>query len=223
MKRKSPKSPVIQPSPRELIILAADKDTEFALRGLLTRHPSIPMRALAEGTNYSIFNHTEHDPGCLLGSHDFLRSQATRYRHALVVFDLEGCGKSGPPESLEAEVEQRLEAAGWKDRARAIVTDPELEIWVWTRSTHVDRILGWADRLPDLRQWLTDQRFLIEGQPKPVRPKEAYLAALRKSGYRHSPSLFEELAERMSLEGCTDRAFSKLRDTLAMWFPLHGR
>jgi hypothetical protein len=57
---------------------------------------------------------------------------------------------------------------------------------------------------------------------KPQRPKEALRSALRRSGRPHSARIFQELAERVSLQ-VHERAFDKLRQALQTWFPLEGR
>ena len=45
---------------RDLVVLAADKDMEHALRGLLSRHKSLPIRQIV----FDIFVHSEHDAAC---------------------------------------------------------------------------------------------------------------------------------------------------------------
>jgi hypothetical protein len=62
-----------------------------------------------------------------------------------VLFDYYGCGAEHEmaPEEIEDEVEEKLSRSGWEDRARCVVIDPELEVWVWSDSPEVDRCLGW--------------------------------------------------------------------------------
>ena len=45
---------------RDLVVLAADKDMEHALRGLLSRHESLPIRQIV----FDIFVHPEHHAAC---------------------------------------------------------------------------------------------------------------------------------------------------------------
>jgi len=201
----------------DLFCLAADRDIEQSLQGLLTRPQSLQIRPITA----MIGTHPNRDPGCYLRAHDFLRSFRRGFVHALVVFDREGCGnESHSREELEREVEDRLQGAGWGDRARVVVMDPELEAWVWSDSPQVDKALGWAGRAPALRSWLIERRFLEEGAPKPGRPKEAVEEALRCVRKPRSSSVYRELAESVSLERCRDPAFAKLRLTLQDWFGL---
>ena len=105
------------------------------------------------------------------------------------------------------------------ERARAIVLSPELEVWVWSNSPHVDDVAGWKNRQPSLLSWMIDQGWLEEGEVKPGRPKEAFQAALREARIPRSASLYQRIAEKVSLRGCEDRAFLKFKDLLKDWFP----
>lgn len=204
----------VAPPPRDLVALVADKNVEFALRGLLSRPAALGIRPVA----FRVFVHPERDPGCLRKAAAFLRPQTAFFRHALVVFDREGCGKDEQPRTdLETEVERGLAGAGWDDRAAVVVIDPELENWVWSDSPEVDRVLGWTELLP-VRDWTRSQGFTWS-HGKPARPKEAMQAALRHVRKPRSSALFAALAQRVGLERCHDPAFGKLRACLQRWFP----
>jgi hypothetical protein len=200
----------------DLIVLAADSNAQHGVRGLLRRHESLGIRPIT----YEVFVHAERDPGCLRRSHDFLRTQVSRFNHAIVLFDHEGCGDSRPRTELEADVESMLAASGWdRGRCRAVIVDPEFDAWVWSGSPHVDLVLGWAQRTPKLRPWLEAQGFLSAGQTKPERPKEAMERALQEARRPRSSARYAEIAEKVTLSGCVDPAFEKLKQTLVEWFP----
>jgi hypothetical protein len=201
---------------KDLVVLVADKNTEFALKGLLSkRGRALRIRSIT----FDIFVHVERDPGCLNRAHDFLRPHSGRYRHALVMFDHDGCGQEHKDRAaLEQQVEVQLSQAGWNDRAAAVVLDPELEIWVWSDSPHVEQALGWQDRTPGLRSWLVDSKLLKAGEAKPKDPKKAVEEALRFARKPRSSTVYQEIASSVSFESCTDAAFLKLRDTLSRWF-----
>lgn len=201
---------------KDLVVLVADKDAEQAIRALLQRGPSMAMRNVSS----DVFVHPERDPGCRSRGVAFLRSFARQYRNALLVFDLEGCGREDPGrEALEAELEDELARNGWQQRAAVIILQPELEIWVWSDSPILDRIVGWRDRQPALRKWLEDRGFLKQDDTKPTRPKEALDAALRQVQQRHSSSIFFQLASEIGLSRCTDPAFDKFKTLMRKWFP----
>jgi hypothetical protein len=200
---------------KELVVLTADKNCQFALCGLLTRFKALGIRQVMP--DYRI--HPQKDPGIIRGAHDFLRSFTKTHVHALVIMDREGSGR----ESLDrVEMEERLQTelskAGWGERAAAVVIDPELEVWVWSDSPHVATELGWSQRVPDLWTWLRHKALLAERSFKPERPKEALEAALREVRKPRSSALYRALAEKVGLSKCTDPAFTKLKAVLHGWF-----
>lgn len=200
---------------RDLVVLVSDKNMEFAIRGLLSRHKALGIRPV----DYEAFFHPEKDPGCFLRGHDFLRLFCGRFSYALVMFDREGCGRDAVPVSeLEAEVEERLARSGWGSRGAAIVLDPELDVWVWVDSPHVDSVLGWQGKSPTLREWLANTGLWPRNALKPLHPKFALEEALRLVRKPRSSSLYRDLAERVTLSGCTDSAFARFKITLQRWF-----
>ena len=203
------------PAQFDLVVLVPGRDEQAALEGILDRPAALGIRAVS--VVYQ--RHPDRDPGCFLRAHDFLRSQARRARHALVMFDRQGCGQEGATrEDLERTVEGRLAVSGWGDRAAVVVIDPELEVWVWSDSPRVADGLGW--RQGELDAWLREQGFLVGEGSKPSRPKEAVQGALSISHKRRSSAIYRELAASVSLHSCTDPAFRKLRDVLVRWFGL---
>jgi hypothetical protein len=133
---------------------------------------------------------------------------------------LHGSGRDNSPRvDLENEAERRLAKSGWDRRGSVIVVAPELEIWVWSDSPHVDDILGWKDQEQSLKNWLIEEGHLKENATKPDDPKTAFLDALRKVRKPRSASLFAALAKCVSVDRCRDPAFKKLRTVLGKWFP----
>ena len=186
------------------------------MRGLLSRHKSLPIRQIA----FDIFVHPQHDAACATRGVPFLSPLSQRYQHALLILDHEGSGRETmSPDDLQAALNQEFRASAWGERGKAIVLAPELETWVWSDSPHVAAVAGWAERRPRLRQWLNDHGLWNEQESKPPRPKEAFHAALHASGVARSASLYQQLAERVSLNRCADRSFHDLRTTLSGWFP----
>jgi hypothetical protein len=199
---------------KDVVFLVSDDQMKFAVEGLLSRGLALGFQNIS----FDIYVHPNKDPGCLLRAHDFLRAFHRQYRCALVMFDREGCGREGAAEDLEREVEQRLSAAGWGDRAAVVVIDPELEIWVWSDSQQVDDALGWTGHKPPLKQWLRDESHIIGNAMKPHRPKEALEKALRLARKARSSAIFLELAKHVSVRRCQDRAFLKFKGILQRWF-----
>ncbi|HXG86411.1 MAG TPA: hypothetical protein VNI84_20500 [Pyrinomonadaceae bacterium] len=202
---------------KDLVVLAADKNTQFTLQGLFSRNQSLGIRDIA--TSSDIFVHPQRDPGCYNQCVNFLRSFKGVYNYGLVIFDREGSGQETKTrEEIEAELEQQLSDSGWNDRIAVIVIEPELESWVWSDSPHVERILGWDEQIISLKDWLVNQNFLESNQVKPSRPKEAMDGAIRQVKKPHSSSIFLQLAEKVSLNRCQDNSFLKLKTILQLWF-----
>ncbi len=200
---------------KDLVLLVADEQMKCAVEGLLSRGAALGFHDIS----FDLYVHPHKDPGCLLRAHEFLRQFHRQYRHALVMFDREGCGRDAVQAGdLEREVEQRLAVAGWNQRAAVVVIDPELECWVWSDSPQVDTALGWTGRVPALRQWLRDVEYVSGDAVKPSRPKEAMEQALRLVRKARSSAIFRQLARNVSVNRCSDRAFGRFRAVLAGWF-----
>lgn len=201
---------------RDLVVLVADKDMEHALKGLFARPQSMSIRPVV----YDTFVHPQHDPACARRGVSFLARMSTQYDHGLLLFDHEGSGREATPsDELQREIDGHLATSAWGERAKAVVVDPELEAWVWSPPPHVDDVAGWTGRAPSLREWLVTEGWLREGAPKPARPKAAFHSALRAAGVARSASLYQQIAERVSLRRCEDRSFRRLQRTLQEWFP----
>jgi hypothetical protein len=205
--------------PRNLVVLTADKNAQFAIRGILSRNRSLGFRLLPQ-SSIEYVTHPEKDPGVLRTAKLLLSPFLRTHPHALAIMDREGsgCGTS-TAEQMEQQIEADLLAAGWADRAAALVINPELDIWVWADSPHVEAEIGWADQSTNVRAWLVQKGFLFSAEGKPLRPKEALEAALRHVHMPRSSALYKSLAEKVSLVRCIDRAFLKLKTTLQSWFP----
>ncbi|MGB9846506.1 MAG: methylation-associated defense system protein MAD4 [Desulfotomaculales bacterium] len=199
----------------DLVILVPDRDTEAAVKGILSRPQALGIREIGS----TIFTHIERDPGCFKRSHDFLRPMINTYKHALVIFDRAGCGQEPKGrETIERIVEKNLSISGWENRAAAVVIDPELEVWVWSDSPEVANCLGWEPGLADLRKWLTDRGLWPRYARKPVDPKLAVEQVLRQLKKPRSSAVYKLLAQRVSFERCIDPAFSKFKAVMQKWF-----
>ena len=198
----------------DLIALVADADTEWTIRTLIgERYQSLKI----EPVQFKIIRHPMRDSGVFNNASTFLRPYIHQTHYALAVLDWEGSGREHKKsaQEMETELEEQLRRQGWDaNRACAIVLDPELEVWVWSPSPHIAGILGVSQQ--QLAQILKDD-FPLVANGKPERPKEAMQAVLRASGRPFSARIFQELAQRVSLQP-SERAFDKFRATLQKWF-----
>jgi len=196
---------------KDLICVVADKNMEAALDSILKRHKAL-------GINYITFDiivHPRRDPGLFREGVEFLSSFRAEYRRGLLLLD---ASWDGAPKDISPQLDQALANAGLYDWARAIVIDPELEVWVWSDSPHVEEVLGWSEREPSLRSWLAQRGFWTESSPKPKDPKAAVEAALCEVRKPRSSAIYRVLASNVSLRRCRDSSFQHLRQTLQEWF-----
>lgn len=203
-----------------LVVLVPDADIEECMRGLLTRTDSLSIAPV----EFEVTRHANRDNGCRAQAAHHLRPFLSSFRYALVVFDRDGCGSRRSRLEIQQEVELDLTRNGWEDRSKAIVIDPEVEVWVWNDSPEVARVLGWGSDFRALRAWLTSRTLWLSERQKPQDPKNAMRRAMEGAGIRgkarRSPSKFHELATTVDFSGCSDPAFVELRRTLREWFPL---
>lgn len=199
----------------DLVVLVADGGIEQAIQGLLTRTIALGIRPLSR-VEFPKFKPL--DSGAFAHGAALVQAYGATHAHALVVFDAAWEGHpSEAPAELERQVEQRL-TRDWGRRARCVVIDPELEIWVWSDSPHVASALGW-DSMPELKAWLTRQGLWEPTAEKPGDPKKAYRAALGEKRIPPSNSIFHELAQKVSVQRCRDQAYLRLVQILRDWFP----
>lgn len=195
-------------------MLVPDLDYEVGIRALLARHQDLQISPITFG----LVRHPHRDPGVRTRAHDLLRPLCRGTARALVLLDYQGCGAHSPPPDLELEIELRLRQNGWEgDRARVVVVDPELEIWLWVRSPLLGQLLGWEAGA--LFEWLETEALWPRGSPKPPSPKRAFRSAIHRAGRSPSASMFKTAAERIDFRGCEDRAFLRLLGALRAWFP----
>lgn len=205
---------------RSMLCVVPDNSIKAAIEGICSRGASLQI----DSPLLQFAVHPGHDAGCFREAHEIARGYLGTVDQCIVVFDLEGCGQEVlGATAIEESVESRMRANGWANNCRAIVIEPELEAWVWSQSPVVERELGWAiGSVPNLGSWLKEENWIAETQSKPSRPKEAFLAAIRKVKKAQSPAIFKRLAQGVSLEQCEDRSFLRLRETLKEWFSQEG-
>ena len=204
---------------KDLIVLVADRDIQKVMEGLLHRSGTLRFRQ----PTFDIEIHHCHDHGCRTRSVEQLRPFLNRYRYALIVFDRHGSGSEETREKIQKTVERNLSRNGWPNCAKAIVIDPEIETWVWSKSSNVCRVLGWKKSYEKLREFLETGGFWPETSLKPPKPKEAMLKILRVGRVRRSSEIFFQLASTVNPRYCQDSAFKELLQTLREWFPPEPR
>jgi hypothetical protein len=214
-----------------LLVVVADLDAEEMMNSLLLRNKALGIGSLG---NAKVKRYASRDSGCYGQVEDFVEPSKAYVERLVVMFDRHGSGAEHlEAEAIENEVLERLNAREWQGRAEVVVFEPELEILIWSSSNHVASILGW-DSTEQLKNWLRNpervardshvigkgERLWYDNEQKPRDPKDAYRQGIRQKGVPYSASHFSELAKKVSLRGCEDRAFKKLVQVLKTWFPV---
>lgn len=198
---------------KDLVLLVADKNAEYALKGALERTHRLGIRHITFETRA----HPGRDGGVRKSGPEVLSQEHRRFSHALVVMDFEGCGADSDASTLEAELDGRLRTV-WQDRAKAIVIEPEVDVWMWGSDNAIREIVGWPHD-DTIRNWLGRTGFEFQANDKPLRPKESLEAVLKEANQPRSSALYQQIASKISLRNCTDAAFQRLRQQLIRWFP----
>ncbi len=203
---------------RDLVVLVADIQQQQTVGTLLIeRHHSLGIRPVLIDINSDIYRHDNRDPGVFHEAGHFLAALAELYQYALVLVDAEWEGSPTSAEEIEKKIQNDLNRNGWEGRSAVIVIDPELEIWVWSESDEVPRLLGtdW-ETIKDLGQ---KTGYWQEGEAKPSRPKELLDLVLHRTRKPRSSALFRQLAGTVGLSRCQDGSFRRFREILQGWFP----
>ena len=199
---------------QDLVILVADKNMQFALQGALSRPQALGVRPFS----FEFRSHMGRDGGVRTTGADVLAREVTRFRHALMLLDFEGCGQENDaPLVIEGQLDQHLQRL-WNANAKAIVISPEVDAWLWGNDGVLRDVLHWPQD-GSIRDWLRGKGFEFNADAKPVRPKEALDAMRLVHKQPRSSAMYEKVTERISLQRCTDAAFVRLRTQLQVWFP----
>lgn len=204
-------------NPKDLVVLVADKNAHFALRGALNRPKALGIRTI----EFEFQVHPQRDGGVRKNGPELLRAERKSFSHAVLMLDFEGSGSScRTAKELEAEMQERIEQT-WHTHGIAVVADPEVDGWLWGSDNTLAQILGWS-REQSVRAWLKDRDFAFNGNHKPERPKEAIEAVLREQRIPRSSSLYESITSRLSVNTCVDPAAVRLRHWLREKFGNSG-
>jgi len=190
--------------------------------------------------------HPAHDPGVWKDPQTILFAERHTYEKCLVILD-EAWEGAPAPEKIVADIESLVvnEAKWERHRFKVILIRPELEAWIWQRNTHVVEAFGFTGTDAQLWTLLAQQSLTLDpgkrkhrfapanalaGFPpawpkkhsKPENPKGLVEALSRQCHSGPASGVFNEISSTISVKGCVDPAFKKLRSTLQDWFPPQG-
>ena len=199
----------------DLVCLVADKSMEAVVGAAIQRHQALEIRPIQA----QVLRHPQNDSACYHDPLGLLRGYLAHAKHALVLLDRAWEGvPDAPVEQLEAHVDRQLDSLR-VGRAKTIVIDPELEVWLCRRSPRLDEKLGWHGRSPSLTEVMAKCGLWPQHAAKPTDPKATIERALYMAGKPRSSSTYGEVAAVLGMKDCIDPSFSRFRSTLQAWFP----
>lgn len=199
---------------KDLLLLVPDKNTQFALKGALARHEALGIRPI----EFDFLVHSGRDGGVRSSGATLAALKRNQFKHLLMIFDHEGSGaESKPASELIHDLEKQLDRH-WGTNAHVIVIEPEVDVWMWGSDNVLSQLLKWND-FTSIREWLQAKGYEMDGNDKPLRPKEALEEVLMRLKEPRSSSLYEKIAQRLSLPRCKDPAFVRMHKILQNWFP----
>lgn len=209
----------------DLAIITPDGAYPVVLEAMLNRPDALGIRHIIR----EIIKDALHDSSG--NTVDLLRPYLGKCRKALLVRDLEGSGwEERGAQALTDELIQKAIANGWDAAAcRAIVVEPEIEVWLRMPSTHLVSLV--REKARKNREYSPEQILACleeiicktggrTADGKPVRPKESFAEFLRQFGMPRSNALYRYLAERESLSRCVSTSYNRLITILQNWFPV---
>lgn len=106
---------------KDLVVLVADTNMQYALRGALARPEALGIRTV----NFDFRTHMGRDGGARTTGAEMLALERRRFAYALLMFDLEGCGADPgqTAEDLESALDEQL-GVTWGAHAKSIAGGP---------------------------------------------------------------------------------------------------
>ncbi len=208
----------------DCIFLVADKQMESVFKGFLKERNNFHLSLGTRPFTCDIkADRAGNDPGLYTRSHELLRPYYRTHQHAVVVLDSDWQG-APEAEAIRTKIKGDLTSTGWhRGNIEVIVIDPELEIWLWQDSPHIANAFQFNYHpYSSLKSWLEDKGLWPPTQLKPVQPKKAFEQLSIEAHIPYSGAIYSKIVQRVSVSGCTDRAFCLLLETLQHWFPPEG-
>ena len=178
---------------KDLVLLVADKNAQFALKGALDRPEAMGIRNIT----FDFRVHPGRDGGVRKNGSQMLALERTRFSHGILIFDREGSGSDLSPIELESRLDAQLQS-DWSGRGKAIVIEPEVDVWVWGSDNALEEAIGWTESVR-VRDYLREQKFEFDANNKPLRPKEAFETVLFRNRAPRSSALYEKIARKVSI------------------------
>lgn len=205
---------------KDLLVYTADADALALMRAVLGRPQALGIRAI----DFDIERHPQRDAGMVQSGAELARMKKDRYQNALLLWDFAGCGREHrtTPESLETEIQTKLDRYSWSGRSATTVLVPEVEVWLWHCEPALEAHCGVSAAEIDgcLQAYAAKQGKALEVL-KQEQPKELFEHLMRERLRRTiSPRDFEEIGKRASIARLREcQSFDHIVRWLQGWYP----
>ncbi len=210
----------VNPEETPLLVLVEGINDEWVLREVLKRGRELMFTPLSEA-QVEFRRHSSEV--CTRGA-EIVRTVSRHYGRFLLVWDYEGSAQQArgvAPSRAQGIVQSQLNTLGMRDRAKAVVIAPELEIWLWSDLDAVAKALGQPRTQIDslLNALAQKERLTPDAQPKETLKRLASLC-----NDRADSSLYERITKQAKLDAWLREhwSFKSLVRALRRWFPLRA-
>jgi hypothetical protein len=202
---------------KDLLVVLEGRDDKEVMRAVLNRPNDLGIRTIT-------FELDRRSRAVPTQEPDLARDQRKEFQFAICLWDHVGSPyENERPAQAQGKVQARLNQNTLRDCSKALVIDPELEIWLWQDQAAIATVL--EVNAPQLIEWLDDWQkgyfpdknigALIEQFPK-----EALEAVFQRAKEKPSAALYRRIASEANL-GLWSQAssFQQMRRALRKWFP----
>lgn len=199
------------------MIVAGRKD-EVVLKAVLKRWQELGIRPIIFEINRRGSDSIVVREGAMQA-----RIRAREFKHFLCLWDHKDSGKGNePPSQVQDELQEHLNRRRLQNREKALVIDPELEIWLWQDKKAIARVLGISQKqlARCLNRWQSanfPKRTLEQILSK--FPKEALEEVCQEAREKLTAALYQRIAHTADLSlWASEQGFQQLCQTLLNWF-----
>jgi hypothetical protein len=199
-----------------LVVLEGSKD-RTVMEAVLSRPDDLGIQAIA-------FELEARSSGVRTKGPDVSRERRREFQFVVCLWDHKGSGREEEPASqAQGEVQNQLNRKTLKGCSKALVIDPEMEIWLWQDRTAIAKVLEVEEI--QIEKWLDDwQRKQCPAQivQTLVRqfPKEALEEVIQRVDEKHDSALYGRIAAAANFKlWGREPSFRRLQRTLRRWFP----
>lgn len=204
---------------KDLLLYVADADAEAFLKAILEKPKALAIRDIS----FDIWRHPGKDAGMVQTGAELARRLKGKYQKSLLVWDHHGSGRERrqTPETVQTDIQRKLDSFTWASNSAIIILIPELEEWLW----HCENALlaYWKldkEQLQSLLEERSQKLGITVAKLKTEQPKELFEHIMRDRLRRTiSPRDFAAIGKQAGIDNLRQcKTFCSLVTVLRDWF-----